>query len=184
MRLLAPRFTMADAIRAADAWGFNCGPAAVAGVLHLTIDELRPHLGDFEQKRYTNPTLMQAILARVEAPVLRTSVKGEGYGSAPLTWPAYGLCRVQWEGPWMEPGVPVAARYKYTHWVGVDRMLPEEEPSIFDVNCLRVGGWVPMSEWVCSLVPWLLPQISRRATGRWHITHAIAIDKAKVAPQQ
>src|ERR1039458_9904066 len=42
-RLVAPRFTLADAVRAGDEWGFNCGPAAIAAMNGLTIEELRPH---------------------------------------------------------------------------------------------------------------------------------------------
>ena len=57
-RLVAPRFTLEDAERAGDEWGLNCGPAAIAAMNGLTLEELRPHLGDFEQKRYTNRHLV------------------------------------------------------------------------------------------------------------------------------
>jgi hypothetical protein len=58
----AVRFTEEDARRAHGAWGANCGPGAIAAVLRLTLDELRPHLLDFERKGYTNPSLMYAVL--------------------------------------------------------------------------------------------------------------------------
>jgi hypothetical protein len=60
--MIAPRFTEADANRAHDEWGANCGPGAIAAILALTLDELRPYMGDFESKRYTNPTLMWATV--------------------------------------------------------------------------------------------------------------------------
>lgn len=49
------RFGVDEAQAASDEWGFNCGPAALCAVLGLTPAELRPHLGDFERKRYTKP---------------------------------------------------------------------------------------------------------------------------------
>lgn len=52
------RFTVVDADQAYATWGCNCGPGAVAGVLGLMLDEVRQHMGDFERKGYTNPTLM------------------------------------------------------------------------------------------------------------------------------
>jgi hypothetical protein len=36
------RFTLDEAQAAADTWGMNCGPGAIAAVLGLTLDELRP----------------------------------------------------------------------------------------------------------------------------------------------
>ena len=92
------RFTLEDAHRASDAWGCNCGPSALAAVTGMTLDEVRPFMGDFEQKHYTNPTLMWSILNNIGA---RWSVT-----KPPRTWPRYGLARIQWEGPWTKPGVP------------------------------------------------------------------------------
>src|ERR1017187_9653230 len=99
-RLVAPHFTLEDAERAGDEWGLNCGPAAIAVMNRLSLEELRPHLGDFEQKRYTNPTLMWSILKSIGA---SWKLRKDGH-----KWPKYGLVRVQWEGPWTAPGVPIA----------------------------------------------------------------------------
>lgn len=54
----------AEADRAYDAWGCNCGPGAIAAIMNMRLDAIRPLLGDFERKRYTNPTLMWEILDR------------------------------------------------------------------------------------------------------------------------
>jgi hypothetical protein len=171
-RLIAPLFSLEEAQSAADEWGLNCGPAAVAAVCRLALYDLRPHLGDFEQKGYTNPTLMWRILNSIGATWKRPSLNqmsSENQGM--LAWPSYGLARVQWEGPWTAPGVPMRVRYRHTHWVGVDSTIEGEEINIFDVNCMCVGGWVPFSEWLGSVVPWLLRQCEPKANGRWHLTH-------------
>jgi len=45
----------AEAQTAWDVWGCNCGPGAIAAILNMRLDEVRPLMGDFESKRYTNP---------------------------------------------------------------------------------------------------------------------------------
>ena len=162
------RFTLNDAQRAADEWGCNCGPGAVAGILGISLDDAKPHLGDFATKRYTNPTLMWSILRSLG---VKFSYRGGHLGTE--NWPSYGLARIQWEGPWTKEGVPRAAAYRHTHWVGARRAPGRTD--IFDVNAMCVGGWVPLAEWGGSLVPWLLAEVAPRANGAWHITHAVEV---------
>lgn len=163
------RFTLEDAERAYDTWGANCGPGAIAAVMGLSLDELRPHLGDFEHKRYTNPTLMWEVLNRIGA-TWRT-VK------PPRSWPVYGLARVQWEGPWTAPGVPARVAYRHTHWVGAQWSERRHEHGIFDINCMASGGWVSVGDWAGTIVPWLLEQVAPKANGRWHLTHVVEIER-------
>lgn len=175
-RLIAARFTLEDAERAGDGWGANCGPAALALVAGMTLDEVRPHLGDFERKGYTNPTLMFDSLRRIglkwRCGLAQQSSENQGM----LAWPQFGLARVQWEGPWTAPGVPIRVRYGHTHWVA-SMSVEGEEQNIFDINCICVGGWVPLPEWSTSVVPWLLKECQPKANGRWHLTHAIEIER-------
>lgn len=158
------RFTEDDARRAFDDWGSNCGPGAIAAVVGMTLDELRPHLGDFERKGYTNPTLMFEILRRLN---LRVTVN-----KLP-DWPSFGLVRIQWEGPWMNPGIPMAARYRHTHWVAGARR--NGSIGVFDINCMNSGGWVPLEDWSSAVVPFLIRHHAKGASGGWHITHAIEV---------
>jgi len=164
---------------ASDEWGFNCGPAAVAAICGLSLSELRPCLGDFEQKRYTNPTLMSQILRNVGAKVIefgRLNWRFEMERAGRKPWPRYGLVRIQWEGPWTDAGVPIAARYRHTHWVGA-RYANKDNVGIWDINCLNNGtGWVGLSEWTTILVPWLLKECHPRANGKWHLTHVVEIE--------
>lgn len=66
-------------------------------------------------------------------------------------------------------------RYRHTHWVAVRRLSELQDPIIFDINCMCVGGWVSLTEWAGEVVPWLLKQCEPKANGRWHITHAVEI---------
>jgi hypothetical protein len=177
-RLVAPRFTLEEVERARDEWGLNCGPAAIAAMNGLTLEELRPHLGDFESKRYTNPTLMWGILKNIGAK-WRTRPVRDILAKPRSAWPSYGLARVQWEGPWTAPGVPIAARYRHTHWVGAMLAQGSDEHSIFDINCICEGGWVPLAEWSTYVVPWLLKQVEPKASGVWHLTHIVEIERVR-----
>ena len=180
-RLIPLRFTPEDADRAHAEWGCNCGPGAIAAICGLSLDELRPHLGDFEAKRYTNPTLMWAILRSLGVDF---SYRGGDLGRG--SWPAYGLARIQWEGPWTAPGVPMRARYRYTHWVGVCTAAPGKprgaaggtpDIGIWDINALaNRTGWCALADWEQGIVPHILEACVPRASGDWHITHSVEVN--------
>jgi hypothetical protein len=170
--MLTP-FTKEDADRAYDEWGANCGPGAVAAIMGMSLDDVRPIMAaeGFEAKHYTNPSMMNAVLRRI----------GRPWRKAGAVWPSYGLVRVQWEGPWTAPGVPMRVRYRFTHWVGCE--IGHTSTGIFDINCMNNGtGWCSLSDWTETVVPYILQQYPR-ASGKWHVTHAIQIDKspAKIA---
>lgn len=169
MTVTRPRFTEADAQRAYEEWGANCGPGAIAAVLGMTLDQLRPHMSDFERKHYTNPLLMWEVLNRLGAKW--RIVK------PPRSWPNYGLARVQWEGPWTAPGVPPRVAYRHTHWVGAQYSAQRQDTGIFDINAMNSGGWVSVSDWAGTIVPWILEQCEPKASGRWHLTHVVEIER-------
>jgi hypothetical protein len=101
-----------------------------------------------------------AVVNEVDSPVF----PGFGPPTRNETFPAYGLARVQFEGPWTRPGVPMRVRYRYSHWVGSfddGSML-----FVFDVN----AGWCTYAHWRDKTMPWLTGDIPR-ASGRWHLTH-------------
>jgi hypothetical protein len=92
------------------------------------------------------------------------------------TWPRYGLVRIQWEGPWTQPGVPIRARYRFTHWVGAATRSPGDV-GVWDVNALANGtGWGSLANWSSIPVPCLTADV-KRASGGWHITHAIEVER-------
>jgi hypothetical protein len=160
-----------EADRAWREWGCNCGPAAISAVLPMSLDQVRPHMGDFEAKRYTNPSLMWAALRSLG---VRFSYRGGNLGRD--NWPRYGLARIQWEGPWTAPGVNPKAAYRHTHWVGANARN-RSNIGIFDVNAVANGsGWCPLADWVDVIVPHILREAVPRAAGGWHITHAVEVE--------
>lgn len=178
--IILARFTRDDAERAHDVWGANCGPVALALVAGKTLDEVRPHLGDFEAKRYMNPTLMFDSLRRLNLRWHCGAAQMSSENQGMLAWPSFGLARIQWEGPWMRPGVPIRARYRHTHWVATQRIA--EDRGIFDVNCLNNGsGWVSLRDWAAVVVPWLLKECAPKANRGWHITHSVEVESPELA---
>jgi hypothetical protein len=164
-----PKFNHIEADKAHKEWGFSCGPASVAAICGLTLEELRPHLGDFEQKRFTNPTLMYSILNSLGKP---------WSDRKPLDWPTWGIVRIQWHGPWMADGVPIKARYRHTHWVGAARVSARIDARIgvWDVNVQDEGytGWSTLEDWKI-IVPPAVAKYTPRADGTWSITHSIEV---------
>ena len=161
----ALRFTPEEAAAAAEAWGFNCGPAALSALLGKTPDELRPHLLDFEAKRFMNPTMVLAVLRGMGVPVERAYQCSEPPAGA-VRYPEHGLVRLQWGGPWCGGGVPFAARYRHTHWIAVAGA--DEQRKAYDVN---VGRWISWATWLVKVAPVLARRCSKRASGLWWPTH-------------
>ncbi len=164
------RFDIDETQWAADDWGFNCGPAALCAVLGRTPAEIRPHLGDFEQKGYTNPRLMAAILRGLRIPFRRVYECPGSHEAVDAVYPAFGLVRIQWGGPWTKSGVPVRVRYRHTHWIAMHNPA-NGRSMVFDVNAMCVRGWIDRGTWAQDLVPWLLGQCVPQADGRWWPTH-------------
>ena len=180
------RFTAAESDAAFDEWTFNCGPGALCAVLDMTPAEIRPHMGDFERKGYTNPTLMFEVLTRLgvrhRQDYRSDDPNARGF-KCDTPYPLKSNCslmRVQWGGPWTKPGVPMQARYRATHWVGVRN----EGREIFDINGVYepdaqtsryADGWMPLEIWTKYLIPWLLKECQPKADGTWWPTHGIEI---------
>ena len=160
------RFTVQDADRAFDEWGANCGPGALAAILGLTLEEVRPHIVGFEKKRYTDWKMMVAALE---------TLKADFRALEPPRLPSYGLARIQWEGAWTAPGAHWAARLRHTHWVG-SMIVEGAGIGIFDINAINNGsGWSSLENWEGIVVPYILSTCEPEADGKWHVTHALEI---------
>jgi hypothetical protein len=168
----AMRFTADEAQVAFDDWGFNCGPGALCGVLELRPEQVRPHLPGFEEKRYTNPTMLQAALRSLG---VSSTTQGHAQGLAKPIWPKLGFARIQWGGRWMKPGVPMAARYWHTHWVG-SWVSPGGTLAVFDVNAVESGGWLNLHVWEGEIVPYLT-SATKGSDGTWLMTHSIEVQR-------
>lgn len=158
------RFDGHQASAAGEAWGCNCGPAAIAAACSVELAEMAGYCRSLQWPGYTNPTMGCALLKSL----------GVRWGKARGLWPGRGVARIQWMGPWMDPGVPAGARYQRTHWVAA--CWVGRRRAVFDVNHFGLfgRGWVWQNLWEQVTVPAILEGI-RRADGGWMVTHGYEI---------
>jgi hypothetical protein len=160
-------FDSQDVARAHDSWGCNCGPGALAAALGLTLDEVRPHLGDFEHRRFMNPTQMGHALDRLKArwrAIPRETGPTWTENGVVRTWTENGVVRIQFGGPWLQPGVPAGAAYARSHWVAA--RIHEGHYWVFELS----AGWLPAERWAVEVFPKLAAAVAR-ADHTWFPTH-------------
>lgn len=164
MRMRRVPNILPDCEAAADAWNANCGPMSLAAVLGLpTVEAARPLVQPF--RGFMSPTHMVQALERGFGLMERWANLGHQPADP---WPSLGLVRIQWEGSWLDPGVDKRAAYRYTHWVGVRRGLPEDDDrggaydddTIFIYDCTP-NAWLPLDVWA----DWNQVIWPKRATG-------------------
>ena len=112
------KFSSDDMLAAHKEWKINCGPSALAAACGLTLDEVRPHLGQFEQRGYMSPTMMSEAIDSIGVQCCEiTKSRKIARDAAPEVLPANGLARIQWTGPWTAPGSNGRWAYGQTHWI-------------------------------------------------------------------
>lgn len=157
-------FSEADVASANKAWGCNCGPASLAACLGITLDAVRPFVeraGFSAAKSYMNPTMMGNAIKHAGAAMTK---------NWPGKAPRHGLARIQWHGPWTEPGASPKWAYRFTHWIAV--WNGQSDPIVFDIN----GGRMSLGAWEAEIVPAIVSQIPR-ADGDWSVTHSMEVSK-------
>lgn len=165
-------FTAAEMQAANAEWGCNCGPASLAFALQIGLDRARVLIDGFEERRYTNPTMMRYALRK--AGVKFTQLfKTE---PAEMFHVKLSLVRIQWIGPWTEPCVNPKAAYRYTHWIAA--WATREAGEFLGYKATRVGLFVfDCNDGICSFEAWkkeTVPAILAgypRAYGTWKPTH-------------
>jgi hypothetical protein len=159
-------FSADESEKAHEAWGCNCGPGALAACIGWTLDAIRPHLATFEAKRYLNSRDMADAIASTGHRHHATA------SDDPEAFPTHGLVLVQWAGPWLNPGVPYAARLRATHWIA--SKILDDGLWVFDIN----AGWLSFEEWESWMVPKLVAA-TKRATGEWSVNRSWEVRKGR-----
>jgi hypothetical protein len=154
-------FSSDDLNRAYDEWRCNCGPAALAAIAGVSLEEVRLHIGEFSRRGYMNVAGMRAAVVSLGYSI---SDMGSHLDSPSSTFPRHGLVRVQFTGPWTAKGASPRWAATHTHWVGSHRI--GEVWWVFDVN----GGWLKFNDWQEEIVP-RLTEVIKRADGGWYPSH-------------
>lgn len=170
--LIGLKFSSDDMRSAYERWGCNCGPAALAAVLQISLDDALSLLPDFPSRKYTSPTMMKDALLDCDFREI-TRARKTAATLCPEILPDWGLVRVQWTGPWTAPGANPKWAYRQTHWFA--SFKPEltcpDWTIVFDVN----SGPVEWSDWLKTIPAAITKQIPR-ADGGWFVTHLWQID--------
>ncbi len=124
-------WTPTESARAHKAWKANCGPHAIAAALSVRLDAVREAIGVF--KGYMNPTQVRDTLHALR---VRVGLAGR----VRVDWLCNGLNYIQWEGPWLERGVPAREAYKHTHWVA------HWEGWVL-CTAVNANSWLTVEEW-------------------------------------
>ncbi len=130
--MLTYSFSAAEAEQAHKDWQCNCGPTALAFALQCSLEEVRPLLPGFSEKRYTNPTMMRHALGlagRKFAALSTNRVMDDNPWGAGAFDVEPTLIRVQWTGRWTEEGANPKWAYRYTHWICT---FEQDGPMVFD----------------------------------------------------
>jgi hypothetical protein len=149
-----------DLEEANESYGMTCGPAALAAVMHRPAMDVRRWLATYSG--YMTPTMMEAALTISLADWSPCQFRGRV-----ADWPTYGLCWIQFAGPWELPGVPAAAAYKHTHWIGYAHV---NGAMVFDVND---GVWKTRLVWELTTLKELLAH-HKRSTD-WYVRRAYEV---------
>ena len=142
------RYDAAESEAANKAWKATCGPHSIAAAMGVTLEEVRAALVNY--KGWMSPTQVIQTLTRLGQKFTLTS----GLNTQEL---CNGINRIQWEGKWLNPGVPPRIAYFYTHYVA------------------HFNGWVLCtaclsSEWI-SVTSWRRHHLTVDPVSPFHITH-------------
>jgi len=125
-------YTEADSDLANDEWQASCGPHSIAAACGKTLDEVRAVLVNF--KGWMSPTMMSAALGALGYTDILLH-KNQKTGDL-----CNGINRVQWEGKWLNPGVPARIAYFHTHYVA------HFNGWVLCTACLP-AKWIKESDW-------------------------------------
>jgi hypothetical protein len=143
-------YTDADSERAHKEWKATCGPHSLAAACGKTLDEVHAIM-PANYKGWMSPTMVcNALGALGMTDILyQTKLKTDALCN--------GINRVQWEGKWLNPGVPARVAYFHTH------LVAHFYGFVLCTGC-ETAKWIPEGEWRDFLLNENDPQ-------PFHITH-------------
>lgn len=161
-------FTEAEFNDACERWGCNCGPSALAFALQVGLDKARCAIPGFDVKRYTSPSMMKAAMMNLKKRFIEHApqryVSGRMNNVEQMFPAQVSLVRIQWCGPWTEPGAAPKWAYRQTHWITTYKEMAM--PRVFDCN----GGITTFTEWESVIAPFIMQHVPR-CNGQWFPTH-------------
>jgi hypothetical protein len=128
-------YTEADSEAAYKEWKATCGPHSIAAACGKSLEDVRQAMvrAGVNYRGWMSPTqVMNTLIALGEFRGVTKGLKTMDLCN--------GINRVQWEGKWLNPGVPARVAYFHTHLVAHFNGL------VLCTACL-VDTWVPVDSW-------------------------------------
>lgn len=169
MKMLKLAFTPDELSAASEEWGCNCGPAALAAALGASLRRVRQAVesAGFDAKGYMNPTMMCQAANDLDCVLVRDSTR-RGNDRCVLRY-RKAIVRVQWTGPWTQPGASAKWAYSKSHWIATFD-VNSCDFAVYDIN----SGVVTLEDWKDDVAPKIAAEIPR-ADGGWFFTHVYSI---------
>jgi hypothetical protein len=173
-------------------WDWQCdsGPAALAAMLDLSLDGVKPYFlpaypGYATPSRMLRALSLSARRGRSRYPPagvtpghVTASRESSGKGALAIpacgrdAWPRYGLARIQWEGA-----------FKHTRWIGAQRV--QHGVDVWDIDLvgseLHADGWCPSEWWINTWTRRCVTADISGPFGFWHITHGFEVERPRSA---
>ena len=129
------QFTAVDSEAANKAWKATCGPHSIAAACSINLERVREAMlaAGVNYRGWMSPTQV--------GKTLRSLGRGYKLASGLKTMElCNGINRVQWEGKWLNPGVPPRIAYFHTH------LVAHFDGWVLCTAC-QVDEWIPASDW-------------------------------------
>lgn len=143
-------YTETDSERANKAWKATCGPHSIAAGCAKTLEQVREAMAaaGVNYRGWMSPTQVAKTLdALGQRYDLAHKLKTQDLCN--------GINRVQWEGKWLNPGVPARVAYFHTH------LVAHFDGWVLCTCCLKTK-WIRAEDWR----PFIAAEIHP-----FHITH-------------
>jgi hypothetical protein len=158
-------------------WGANGGPHSLAAACELTLEDVRRALPDFQG--WMSIKDMEQTLLRLRWTNLRENIEPksriswvrdrEKKQAKMIRTSGRKIARIQWEGEWLDPGVPHWKAKGWTHWVA------QRDGYILDTVICAIQ-WVPAQEWLERIQAFCQKENYRG----WYFTDWFTIRKATI----
>ncbi len=145
-------FTEADSEIANREWKATCGPHSIAAACGMTLNDVREAMAraGVNYRGWMSPTQVgKTLLALGRGYKLTSGLKTMALCN--------GINRVQWEGKWLNPGVPARVAYFQTHLVA-------HFDGLVLCTCCERAQWIPQDEWRAF-------HLNEEPPSPFHITH-------------
>lgn len=139
-------YSRVESLKAQRDWKAACGHHSLAASLGISLELIRSVVK--AGRAWMSPTHITEALRGLNRRFVLTS----GLCTSDL---CEGINRVQFEGPWLNPGVPATAAYKETHYVA------HRSGWVLCTVCCP-NRWIPRDDWARELSSICLP---------FHVTH-------------